>query len=174
MNSLTMADHDDLPVDAARNTMRAATLRVPDGGISPHAQTTIGPRAQATTHTSPACILLVDDDAAVRETLADLLELEGYRVLQAGDILTALGRLEREAVDLLITDLSMPGGDGVSLIRQGKAVQRGLPAILLTGYAEEPGLVSASAGTQFHVLSKPVEANHLLTQISLLMHPHRA
>ena len=129
------------------------------------------PRGSPTHGNSPACILLVDDDDAVRETLADLLELEGYRTLQAADGHTALTYLESRPIDFLITDLSMPGSDGITLIRQGKAARNHLPAILLTGYAEEPSLVSASAGTQFHVLRKPVEANQLIKQIRLLMHP---
>jgi CheY-like chemotaxis protein len=166
MNVLIMAGRDDPPAAAGGGPMRASAAREPDAGAGPHSQPApSGP---------PACILLVDDDNAVRETLADLLELEGYRTLQAGDAEAALGHLEREQVDLLITDLSMPGSDGVSLIRQGQATRHQLPAILLTGYAEETGLVTASAGTQFHVLSKPVEASQLLSQIRLLLHPDSA
>ena len=164
MNALIMARGDDPPATAAGGTMRVTAAREPDAGVGPHGQR--GPSGPA------ACILLVDDDDAVRETLADLLELDGYRTLQAGDAETALGCLEREQVDLLITDLSMPGSDGISLIRQGKAARHQLPAILLTGYAEEAGLVTARAGTQFHVLSKPVEANQLLSQVRLLLRPH--
>jgi CheY-like chemotaxis protein len=116
------------------------------------------------------CILIVDDDLSVRETLADLLELEGYTALQAADAVQALMILRVEAaVDALVTDLTMPGADGISLIRSAREFRSDLPAILLTGYAEEVTSVAMIAGGNFHVLRKPVESERLIEQLDLLV-----
>jgi hypothetical protein len=113
--------------------------------------------------------LIVDDDLSVRETLADLLELEGYAPLQAGDAVEALMILRANAgVDVLVTDLTMPGADGISLIRRARAFRADLPAILLTGYAEEVTSVAMIAGGNFHVLRKPVESERLIEQLEWL------
>jgi len=114
-------------------------------------------------------ILLVDDDASVRETLAELLDDVGFCTLQAGDVLEAMVILREDpAIDALVTDLTMPGDDGIALIRQAREVKGDLPAILLTGYAEQVTSVSTIAGGNFHVLRKPVESDHLIEQLLLL------
>jgi CheY-like chemotaxis protein len=114
-------------------------------------------------------ILLVDDDASVRETLAELLDDVGFCTLQAGDVLEAMLILRQDpAIDALVTDLTMPGDDGIALIRQAREIKGDLPAILLTGYAEQVTSISTIAGGNFHVLRKPVESDHLIEQLLLL------
>jgi DNA-binding NtrC family response regulator len=114
-------------------------------------------------------ILLVDDDPSVRETLAELLDDVGFCTLQAGDVLEAMVILRQDpAIDALVTDLTMPGDDGIALIRQAREIKGDLPAILLTGYAEHVTSVSTIAGGNFHVLRKPVESDHLIEQLLLL------
>jgi CheY-like chemotaxis protein len=115
-------------------------------------------------------ILIVDDDESVRETLADLLEILGYRPLQAADAREALIILHRDAdVDVLVTDLTMPGMDGITLIRYARELRHNLPAILLTGYAEQVASSATIAGDAFHVLHKPVESGRLIEQLELLV-----
>ena len=115
-------------------------------------------------------ILVVDDDDSVRETLADLLEISGYCPLQAADAQKALTILRQEpVVDGLITDLTMPGADGIVLIRRARELRHDLPAILLTGYADEVATVAAGAGVNFHILRKPVSAARLLNQLERLV-----
>jgi CheY-like chemotaxis protein len=115
-------------------------------------------------------ILLVDDDEAVRETLTELLEVVGFCVVQAADAAEALKILRHDgAIDVLVTDLTMPGDDGIALIRQAREIKRDLPAILLTGYAEQMTSVATIAGGNFHVLRKPVESDLLVEQLVLLM-----
>jgi CheY-like chemotaxis protein len=123
------------------------------------------------TETAPNdCVLVVDDNEAVRETLADILESAGFCPIQAVDAAHALMIMrERNDIDALVTDLSMPGADGITLIRAARGLYPGLPAILLTGYAEEASSVSTIAGGNFHVLRKPVGGDHLIEQISLLI-----
>ena len=130
------------------------------------------PRRQAANPTArdKGCILVVDDNDAVRETLADLLEVVGYRSLQARDAVEALMILRQDPrVVALVTDLTMPGADGIALIRHARAFRQNLPAILLTGYAEQVTSVTTIAGGNFHVLRKPVESEHLIGQLDLLV-----
>jgi CheY-like chemotaxis protein len=121
-------------------------------------------------HGSKGCVLLVDDDNAVRETLAELLEDVGFRPVQASDAAQALIILRQNGtIDVLVTDLTMPGDDGIALIRQARVIRNDLPAILLTGYAEQGATMTTNAGGNFHVLRKPVESNHLVRQLELLV-----
>jgi CheY-like chemotaxis protein len=81
-----------------------------------------------------ARILLIDDDALLRDTLRQLLELDGHQVSEAGDGDAGL-RLLREglASDLVITDMLMPVLDGAQVIVQLKALRPGLPVLAISG-----------------------------------------
>jgi signal transduction histidine kinase/CheY-like chemotaxis protein len=121
---------------------------------------------------SARCILLVDDEAMVRETLAASLEDAGYRVLVAADGNTALEVLHSaESVDILVTDLSMPGVDGLTVIRKGQLHRPGLPAVLLTGYAGHGAqlAVGGSLSGAFTLVRKPVTAAQLADRIEALL-----
>jgi DNA-binding NtrC family response regulator len=120
-------------------------------------------------------ILLVDDNASVRETLADLLDCDGFESVQAADAEQAVMLMRRDpGFDVLVTDLSMPGADGITLIQRAREIKPDLPAILLTGYAEQASSVAVAGGGKFHVLRKPVDSDRLVEQISVLMQrPHR-
>jgi CheY-like chemotaxis protein len=84
-----------------------------------------------------ANILLVDDDEAVREVTAAILEDLGYSVIEAQDGPSALEALERGArVDLLMVDFSMPGMNGGELTRKVQERRPGMPVLLVTGYAD--------------------------------------
>jgi CheY-like chemotaxis protein len=134
------------------------------------AETGRGRRSSIASTPTKGRILIVDDDQSVRETLADLLEIEGYRPFQAADTLEALMILRQGTiVDVLVTDLTMPGADGITLIRHARELRHDLPAILLTGYAEEVTSVTTIAGGNFHVLRKPVQTDRLVEQLELLM-----
>ena len=116
-------------------------------------------------------ILVVDDDDAVRETLADLLDIDNYVAVQAVDAAQALMILlaDPAAIDVLVTDLSMPGTDGIALIKHARRIKPDLPAVLLTGYAEEVSAVAMDTNGGFHVLRKPVESTNLIQQIAALL-----
>lgn len=84
-----------------------------------------------------ANILLVDDDDAVRDVTAAILEDLGYSVSEAEDGLSALEALERgPRVDLLMVDFSMPGMNGAELTKQVQERRPGMPVLLVTGYAD--------------------------------------
>ncbi|MBV8613835.1 MAG: PAS domain-containing protein, partial [Acetobacteraceae bacterium] len=120
-------------------------------------------------------VLLVDDEAMVRETLALELEEAGYAVLPAADAGAALTALEAgETVDILVTDLTMPGGmDGLGLIREVRARRPGLPAVLLTGYAGDgTGAALAVSGIvngTFSLLRKPISGTQLADRVAALL-----
>jgi CheY-like chemotaxis protein len=114
-------------------------------------------------------VLLVDDETVVREILAAQLGEAGYEVAEGGDGAAALDLLDRGApFDILVTDLAMPGMDGVALIRAAQGRRPGLPAILVTGYAGDAAAlaVGAAVGGTFALLRKPVTAQQLADQVA--------
>ena len=108
-----------------------------------------------------ARVLLVDDEADTRETLARLLERQGARVRVAASALAALQTLDVFEPQLLISDIGMPGTDGYSLLGQIRARCPDLPAIALTAYTAPTDIERArAAGFERH-LAKPVEPREL-------------
>ncbi len=119
-----------------------------------------------------ARVLLVDDEALVREITAEALEAAGYAVLSAGSAAEAVEFLDSgRAVDLLITDLSMPGMDGISLIREAQGRRPGLRAILLTGFATDAAELAISGAIRgtFSLLRKPIEPSALAERAAVML-----
>jgi PAS domain S-box-containing protein len=119
-------------------------------------------------------LLVDDDDPLVRGTLAAELRERGYVVAEAEGGEAALARLDAgERVDLLVTDLSMPGLDGAALIYEAQGRRPGLPAVLVTGYAGD-GATLAVGGVApdatFALLRKPASAAELADLVAALLH----
>lgn len=114
-------------------------------------------------------LLIVDDDAAVREVLATLLVEEGHRCATAADATTALAMVGGEPFELVLSDLKMPGRDGLWLLEQMKAVAPGVPVVILTGHGgrerEDELLERGAAG----FLLKPPNVPELLELIERLL-----
>jgi two-component system cell cycle sensor histidine kinase/response regulator CckA len=111
-------------------------------------------------------ILLVEDDRAVRIVLRRALERAGLVVTEAVDALAALPLVEdlNFAVDVLVSDVMMPGMDGPVLVARARAVRPALPVVLMSGYAEPPQReAAADPGTAF--LAKPFSATALVAAI---------
>jgi CheY-like chemotaxis protein len=105
-------------------------------------------------------ILLVDDDVDVRDFTVLALEGAGYSVSQAGRADEALASLTQGgAIDLLITDVVMPGGDGIALAKQVLVVQPSAKVLFTTGYTRHIAL-DQLAGSE--VLDKPYQVDALL------------
>ena len=105
-------------------------------------------------------ILIVDDDKATRDGLALALGHD-YAVLTAADAEAALRALTEHEVDLVLTDLRMPGRDGLSLLRDIIASHPGLPVILLSAYGSVESAVEAMRDGAVDFLTKPVNLDHL-------------
>jgi signal transduction histidine kinase/CheY-like chemotaxis protein/HAMP domain-containing protein len=122
--------------------------------------------------TTPARLLIVDDVDQLRDVLAQNLEDRGYDVLVAGSGSEALAVLAREAqVDVLVTDLSMPGMNGIAVIRAARERWPGLPAVLLTGYAGEESVrtMEGPAVGPYVLAHKPITTDDLVELIESLL-----
>ncbi|HUA77307.1 MAG TPA: response regulator, partial [Acetobacteraceae bacterium] len=78
-----------------------------------------------------ATILIVDDEPAIRRFLRTSLEVQGYRTIDAADGTAALETLRRNAVDLIVLDLGLPGIDGFDVIRRLRAAGSSVPIVVL-------------------------------------------
>jgi len=111
-----------------------------------------------------ASILVVDDDADVREVAVAGLENLGYRMLAAENGPAALNVLAgAERVDLLLVDMAMPGMSGVELIRRARECRPGLRAMLVTGYAD---VAAFSPAEEDLVLQKPYRLERLAAGVA--------
>jgi CheY-like chemotaxis protein len=113
---------------------------------------------------SPRTILVVDDEPPVLNAVADLCASLGFRVFRAEDGLAALPHLGA-GVDLLISDIRMPNLDGPGLLRRVRERFPALPVIVMTGYADSPGLAAMVALNIVGVLRKPFRAHELRAMI---------
>jgi len=108
----------------------------------------------------------------VRKVLAAQLNRAGYAVLAADGGTAALELLDAgEKLDVVVSDLTMPGMDGLALIREAQARRPGLPAVLLTGYAGDGAALAVSGAVSgtFSLLRKPVTGAQLTSRIAALL-----
>lgn len=101
-------------------------------------------------------ILIVDDEPDMVSTLDELLTEEGHHVDSAYNSQDALERLETFTYDLILTDLSMPGIDGISLLKESKNRYPETEVIVITGYGTIDNAVEATKLGAFNYLIKPV------------------
>jgi len=102
-------------------------------------------------------ILIVDDEAGVREVLYELVTEQGYRVTTVSGGQKALQVLAQDQIDLVITDLMMPGMNGWQLLKLVKQRYDYIPVVVLTGYISEEGEEMLTNSQIDGYLAKPVE-----------------
>ncbi len=149
------------PSEAARGVARQPAL--------PREEFRPGPSLQGVR------VLLVDDDAGARESVAAVLEQSGASVRAVESAAEAVETLEREPPDVLLSDIAMPGLDGYALLGQARARLQGaqLPAAALTAYAGATDRTRAlAAGFQAH-LAKPVDPAELVAVVAQLAYATR-
>jgi two-component system response regulator PilR (NtrC family) len=113
----------------------------------------------------PPRILVVDDERSMRELLAIVLRREGYEVLLAENGRAAIDLLEREPVDLLISDIKMPDLSGVDVLRAAKAIDQDILGIMITAFASTESAVEAMRLGACDYLSKPFDIDLLKMKV---------
>ena len=120
------------------------------------------------TQAMPATVLLVEDEPAVRMVTREALELGGYRVLEANGPAAAL-RIAADpatAIDLVLTDMIMPGMNGAELARRVREVRPELITLFMTGYAESEALRLATLEVKHKHIQKPFTVSGLLARVA--------
>ena len=110
-------------------------------------------------------ILIVDDDQNIRKVLKDLLEKEGVHVLSAHNVDMALSFIEQQDLDLIVTDLKMPGKSGMDLLAVVHERKPALPIILITAYGNIEAAVMAMKKGAYDFITKPFDEQELLNVI---------
>ena len=110
-------------------------------------------------------VLVVDDESSLLLTLAANLELEGFGIASASTGERALELLARERFDLVLTDVRMPGMNGVELFRRIREVEPELPVILMTAFAVESLIEDAITEGVFAVLPKPFDIDLVIAAV---------
>ena len=111
-------------------------------------------------------ILVVDDDAGIRENIADLLSSENYEVVSAANADEAMRVLESQRIDLLLTDFQMPGRNGVELIEAARRANHRVPAILMTAYLYVFEQLDERRREGITLLRKPFDADEILQTVA--------
>jgi CheY-like chemotaxis protein len=109
-------------------------------------------------------VLVVDDEAGMRETLTDILEADGYDVTLAVDGDAALAAVQATDVDVVLMDIQMPKRDGVSVLREMRPPPPRV--IMMTAYALEERLHVAIDANAFAILHKPFPVRRLLSLVA--------
>jgi CheY-like chemotaxis protein len=133
-----------------------------------HAASSTAPETVPETVAEPRTVLIVDDEQGVRNIVRRLLERGGYRVIEAADGAAALTIIERSEVhiDLLLTDMVMPGMHGRELIARFRAKRPGLPVISMSGFTGEMTQTRDTSPELAAVLTKPFSSDALFRAVS--------
>lgn len=113
-----------------------------------------------------ALILVVDDESGIREMLRAVLAADGHRALTAASGEAGLEALAKEPVDLLITDLSMPGIDGVEMLRRAQALAPDTPAIVITAFGSKESAIEAMRHGAVNYLEKPFDVEEMRLHVA--------
>ncbi|WP_185266285.1 sigma-54-dependent transcriptional regulator [Halopseudomonas xiamenensis] len=118
-------------------------------------------------------ILLVEDDRGLRELLQEELEAEGYRVSACADAETGLQLLRSQTPDLLVSDLRLPGADGLSLLPALRQCSTPPAVLIITAFGSVQQAVKALQAGADDFLTKPLEMDHFLLTVSRLLENRR-
>jgi DNA-binding response OmpR family regulator len=115
-------------------------------------------------------ILIIDDDASVRQLVTDVLGVEGYQVQSASDGFAGLRALESDRPDCVVLDVMMPGLDGHEVLHRIRSTQGGpdLPVVMLTAAADDAQAWKAWTEGVDYFLAKPFDADELLRYLDYL------
>ena len=111
-------------------------------------------------------VLLVEDDDDNRELMAEVLEAAGYSVLTAASGQEGLKTLSEHSVDVVVTDVGMPGMGGLEVAKAAKAIAPAVPVVIVTGWAERDDIARARGREVDSVLIKPVDPDALTAAVA--------
>ena len=117
----------------------------------------------------PTTILIVDDDLHVLEVLDARLQSAGFRIFKAENGSDALRLLKDNKIDLMISDMKMPGMSGMEVLTKARTLQPGLPIIFLTAYGSIPDAVKAVKAGAVDYLAKPFDGRELVHKLNKVL-----
>jgi two-component system nitrogen regulation response regulator NtrX len=118
-------------------------------------------------------ILVIDDEAAIRDSLKMTLEYQGYEVLTAATGEEGIAQVEREAPDMVFLDVKMPGMDGIEVLQRLRHVVDSLPIVVISGHGTVSTAVEATKLGAFDFIEKPPESERLLVTVRNAMDSRR-
>jgi two-component system, OmpR family, response regulator len=111
-------------------------------------------------------VLLVEDDDDNRELMAEVLTSSGFEVVSASSGQDGLKQLSEHSIDVVVTDVGMPGMGGLEMARAAKAIAPQVPVVIVTGWAEREDIARARGREVDAVLIKPVDPDALTQAVS--------
>jgi DNA-binding NtrC family response regulator len=110
-------------------------------------------------------MLIVDDEITIRKGMSRVMENRGYQVVGSESGYSAIEMLQKEPFDIVITDLKMPGMDGIEVLKAIKTLQPDVPVIVITGYATVDTAVEAMKHGAYDYISKPFTPDQMITLV---------
>lgn len=158
-------------IDSEPGVGTSVNVYLPRSDRMPESSTVADTPVAAEPVLSPRTVLVVDDEAHVRELVSGLLEDLGHRCLQAADSVTALqiAQTPQQVIDLLITDVGLPGVDGRQLAARTRTHHPDVRVLFITGYASEAIFEADENGME--LLNKPFSMGELAHRIGKLLRP---
>src|SRR6266849_3770408 len=120
-------------------------------------------------------ILIVDDDAALLEALPQALSLRipGVQVVTSDSTLEALERIQKYDYDVIVSDIKMPGMDGLALLAKIRELRPDTPTLLITGHGEHDLAVQALRGGAYDFIQKPIDRDYLVAALQRAIQTHQ-
>jgi signal transduction histidine kinase len=121
------------------------------------------------------CILIVDDDAALLEALPQALSLRipGVQVVTSDSTLEALEWIQKYDYDVIVSDIKMPGMDGLALLARIKELRPETPALLITGHGEHELTIQALRGGAYDFIQKPIDRDYFIAALHRAIQTHQ-
>lgn len=110
-------------------------------------------------------ILVVDDEAVIREGVRRILEMEGFHVETSASGYSAIERMHENDFDLVVTDLKMPGMNGIEVLKGIKVLQPEIPVIIITGFSTVDTAVDAMKNGAFDYIAKPFTPEQIMEKV---------
>ncbi|HVZ60106.1 MAG TPA: sigma-54 dependent transcriptional regulator [Terriglobales bacterium] len=122
---------------------------------------------------SPGVVLIIDDEASIRESLETLLDSDGYEVRSAASAEEGLLRLAERPIDAILLDFALPDRNGLDLLRELRERDAELPIIMITAYGTVENAVAAMRGGASNFIQKPWDNEKLLADLRLVIRQRR-